>query len=135
MKQALVGAMMAFSAIGDLGVVAQTQNRVASPAGSSATEVGGQYDLHGVYVGGKWIEITFGRPIKRGRDLFDTTALFWAYDYTPDKDVVRMPMTLEVLSHSFDQLSWEFLDVTDTGGRLALLWDTQLASVSFTITK
>lgn len=204
MKRALVGAMMALGAVGDLGLIAQTQ-RVASPAGSSATEVGGRYDARSGYVGGKWIEIKYGRPIKRGRDLFgppdfaealadgapiwraganvstrlltevplviggkaiapgeytvfvdlkrddwtlivstwaaqltgydttDKTALFGAYDYTPDKDVVRAPMTLEVLPHSFDQLAWEFLDVTDTGGRLALLWDKQLASVSFTI--
>lgn len=188
--------------------VAQTPTqRVASPAGSSAVELGGRYDLQRGYVGGKWIEIKYGRPIKRGRNLFgppdfadvladgapvwraganistrllteiplviggktvapgeytvfidlkrddwtlvistwpaqlngfntdDKTALFGAYDYTPDKDVVRTPMTLEVLPHSFEQLSWEFLDVTDTGGRLALLWDEQLASVSFTIVK
>jgi hypothetical protein len=206
MKRALVGAVMAVGALGDLGLMAQTQ-RVASPAGSSATEIGGRYDPRTGYVGGKWIEIKYGRPIKRGRDLFgppdfadaladgapvwraganvstrlltdiplvvggttiapgeytvfidvkrddwtliisrwaaqlkgydtaDRSALFGAYDYTPDKDVVRVPMTLEVLPHSFDQLSWEFLDVTDTGGSLALLWDRQLASVPFTIAK
>lgn len=38
-------------------------DRVASPAGSSATQLGEN---------GKWIEITSGRPIKRGRDLWGT---------------------------------------------------------------
>ena len=36
--------------------------RIASPAGSSQTQIGGTT--------GKWIEITYGRPIKRGRDVW-----------------------------------------------------------------
>ena len=183
--------------------------RPASPSGSSATQVGGKYEPGQeapVYRGGKWIEITFGRPIKRGRELFggtganygktvnpdapvwraganettqlktevpivingktiapgtytmfidlkpnnwtlilstwpaqkqfnpdDKTAVFGAYGYTPDKDVVRAPMKLETLPHSHDQLSWEFLDMSDTGGRLALIWDRTLASVDFKV--
>jgi hypothetical protein len=183
-----------------------TQGRLppASPPGSSATQVGGRHDQREGYVGGRWIEIRYGRPIRRGRDLFgprdfaealndgapvwraganastrlktevpleiggkklapgeytvfieltpdswtfilstwpvqttyddnDKTALWGAYDYTPDKDLVRVPMKLETLPHSFDQLSWEFLDVTDKGGTLALLWDRKMASVSFKI--
>jgi len=180
--------------------------RLASPPGASATEVGGRYDEREGYVGGKWIEITFGRPIKRGRNLFgpadyaealndgapvwraganvstrlrtevplliggmtlspgeytmfidlqpqgwsliiskwaaqtrfdenNKNALFGAYDYTPDRDVVRVPMTRETLSHSHDQLAWEFLDMTDGGGRLAIMWDKELASVPFGIVR
>ena len=37
------------------------KERIASPAGTSATQLGEN---------GKWIEITSGRPIKRGRDLW-----------------------------------------------------------------
>ena len=58
-------------------------------------------------------------------------ALFGAYYYTSDRDVVRVPMRLETLPSSFDQLSWQFLDMTDDGGRLALIWDTRMASVPF----
>jgi hypothetical protein len=47
--------------------------------------------------------------------------------------VVRVPMKRETLPHSFDQLSWEFVDVNETGGSLALIWDTQMASAPFTI--
>lgn len=176
--------------------------RIASPPGASATEVGGRYDEREGYVGGKWLEVRYGRPIKRGRDLFgpsdyaemlndgapvwraganvstrlnievpivlggktiqpgeyslfidlqpgawilivsswaaqttydvnNKNALFGAYDYTPDKDVVRVPMTRATLPYSFDQLSWQFLDMSDKGGTLALLWDRQVAHVSF----
>lgn len=186
--------------------LAQTR-RIASPAGASAAEVGGRHDERSGYVGGKWLEILHGRPIKRGRDLFGlpdyaewlndgapiwraganmstrlkteaalviggrdvapgeytmfidlaptpwvfilstwpalTTltddqkgkGLYGAYDYTPDRDVVRVPMSRETLPHSFEQLSWQFLDMTDAGGRLALIWDRELASVPFQIRK
>lgn len=187
--------------------VAQTQTRKpASPPGSSATQVGGRHDEREGYVDGKWIEIRYGRPIKRGRDLFgrpdfadalndgapvwraganvstrfatdvlltfggkrlergeytvfidlspkawtlilstwpiqttyderNKTALWGAYDYTPDRDVVRVPMKVEDMPFSLDQFAWEFLDMTDTGGRLAMMWDKKLASVVFTVAK
>jgi hypothetical protein len=180
--------------------------RAASPPGASSTQVGGKYDERGGYVGGKWIEVRYGRPIKRGRDLFgpsdyaeflndgapvwraganvttrlntevaiviggktiapgeyslfidlqpdgwalvvsawpaQTTydvnnkqALFGAYDYTPDRDIVRTRMTRTTLPYSFDQLAWEFLNMDATGGRLAMIWDTQMAWVPFTIAR
>jgi len=193
-----------------IGAAAEAQGpgpRRRSPEGSSATEVGGRYDERDGYVGGKWIEIRYGRPIKRNRDLFgtedfadalndgapvwraganestrlltevalniggrridpgeytvfielgkeswtlivsrwaaqiggydtaDRTALFGAYDYTPDKDVVRTPMQLVVQPYSHDQLHWEFLDLTGEGGRLAIFWDRQMASVPFTLVR
>ena len=176
--------------------------RIASPPGRSATQVGGVYDARAGNVGGRWIEIRYGRPIRRGRDIFgpddyreflndgaevwraganqstrlinetplvlgDATippgeytvfidlqadpwelivsrwpaqltydfdnreALWGAYEYTSDRDVVRAPMTVETLDHSFDQLSWQFLDVTGGGVTLALLWERTLASVRF----
>jgi hypothetical protein len=186
---------------------ALAQNRqIASPPGESASEVLGRHDQREGYVGGKWLEIRYGRPIKRGRNLFgagdyadalndggpvwraganattrlknavaieiggktiapgeysvfidlqpkawtfilsawpaQTTydeankqALWGAYDYTPDRDLVRTPMTREKLARSFDQLSWQFVDMSDSGGRLALLWDRELASVAFKIIK
>ena len=186
---------------------AQGAGRPASPDGSSAAQVGGKY-VSGqegpVYQGGKWIELTYGRPIKRGRDVFGGTganygktvnpdapvwraganvttqlktevplvingktlapgtytmfidlkpnnwtlivsswkaqtqydpankaALFGAYDYTPDKDVVRAPMKLEAPPHAIEQLTWQFVDMTDAGGAIALVWDKTMASVPF----
>lgn len=55
-----------------------TPARPASPTGTAQTQVAGEYtkDEKGrtTYQGGKWIEITYGRPIKRGRDVFGTGA-------------------------------------------------------------
>lgn len=183
--------------------------RPASPTGTAATEIGGKYDTSGqepVYKGGKWIEVTYGRPIKRGRDVLGGTGdnygkvanpdapvwraganvttqlktevpliinnktvapgtytmfidlkpnswtlilsnwkaqtrydpnnkaeLWGAYGYTPDKDVVRAPMTLATLPFSADQLTWEFVDMTDAGGKLAIMWDKTVATVPFKV--
>jgi hypothetical protein len=206
MKSSLIAAGIAAMAL-TAGVLAQGR-RDASPAGTAATEVLGKYDTSAVpqpvYKGGKWIEITYGRPIKRGRDVFggsganygkvanpDTpvwraganvttqlktevllvingktvapgtytmfidlkpnnwtlivsnwktqtrhdpknTAEIWgAFGYTPDKDVVRAPMTASTLPWSVDQLTWEFTDMTDAGGKIMIMWDKTAASVPF----
>jgi hypothetical protein len=183
--------------------------RKPSPEGTAATEIGGKYDPKAAepsYQGGKWIEITYGRPIKRGRDVFggvgekyaktvnpdapvwragadnstqlktevpivingktlapgtytmfidlkptawtlivsnwkaqarydpkNTTEIWGAYGYTPDKDVVRAPMKLETLPHAVEQLAWQFVDVTDAGGTLEIAWDRKMASVPFKV--
>jgi hypothetical protein len=52
---------------------ARAERKPASPEGFAATQVGGTYVKgadEDVYQGGKWIEISYGRPIKRGRDLW-----------------------------------------------------------------
>ena len=62
---------------GALAIVSAQGGRQASPTGVAATEVRGQF-VPGpevpIYQGGKWIEITYGRPIKRGRDLWGSGA-------------------------------------------------------------
>jgi DUF2911 family protein len=190
-------------------VLAQGGGRPASPAGSSAAQVGGKYvtGREGPeYQGGKWIEITYGRPIKRGRDVFGGTGanygkianpdapvwraganvttqlktevplvingktlapgtytvfidlkpnnwtfvasshkaqtrydpnnkneIWGAYDYSPTKDVVRAPMTITTLPFSVEQMSWEFTDVSDAGGKLVMMWDKTAAAVAFKV--
>jgi hypothetical protein len=177
---------------------AQGGSRPASPAGASATQLGPN---------GKWIEITYGRPLKRGRDLWgsgadygkvllangakvwraganvstrlktevplqiggktvpageyslfiDTKspsdwtlivsswgakpsgrdpnpeALWGSFGYTPDKDVARVAMKIDKVPMSIDQLTWNFADVTASGGKLVLMWDTVAASAPFTV--
>jgi DUF2911 family protein len=203
-------ALIALFVTAAAAAAAQSDRRPASPSGTAAAEIGSSLEPAGAaeptYKRGKWIEITHGRPLKRGRDLFggsdanygkvanpdapvwraganNTTQLknelpiviggktmapgtytmfidlkpnawtlilsnlkaqarydpnnkneIWgAYDYTPEKDVVRAPMKLETLPHSIEQLTWAFLDVTNKGGAIAIMWDKTLASVPFAI--
>lgn len=187
--------------------------RPMSPSGSAVAHVQGTWTNPGKqtfalgggnYEGGKWIEISYGRPLKRGRDVFgaganygkaaligapiwraganvstqlttevplkigtatlkpgtytlfvdlkennwtfvvstlqaqakydpnEKVAVWGGYNYAPDKDVVRTKMTLETLPHAHEQLSWEFVDMTTTGGTIALSWDKTQALVPFT---
>jgi hypothetical protein len=203
--------------------LAQGGARPMSPDGSVQTQVLGNW-VKGerpaftlgreTYQGGKWIEITFGRPLQRGRDLFGSgenygkaandvgapgfppppvwraganvttrlkteaaltfgakkvpageyslfidlvkptewtlivsnwaaqpkfdpqnkTALWGAYGYTPDKDVARIPMKVDTLPFAVDQLTWTFLDMTNDGGRVALMWGKSMGSATFKAT-
>jgi hypothetical protein len=70
-------ALIATAAV--VGAQQTAPSRPASPTGTAATQVGGSYakDAQGRerYSGGKWLEISYGRPIKRGRaDLWGTGA-------------------------------------------------------------
>jgi hypothetical protein len=62
------------------GQQAQAPRRAASPAGTAATQVGGQWaqdkpEATPRYTGGKWIEVTYSRPVLRGRkDIFGAGA-------------------------------------------------------------
>jgi len=183
------------------------QQRIPSPGGVASTEIGGKYNnaAEPEYIGGKWIEITYGRPIKRGRDLWgsgaeygqmlnsgapvwraganvstrlktdvplvinnktvargeyslfidlkpnnwtlivsswpaqttynpsNTNALWGSFGYTPAKDVVRAPMTLSTLPVSVDQLTWAFTDMSNSGGKMSIMWDKVMASTPFRV--
>jgi hypothetical protein len=201
---------------------AQQASRPMSPDGSAQAQVLGKWTKgerpaftlgRQQYEGGKWIEITYGRPLERGRDLFgsgadygkavndvgtatfpappvwraganvttrlksevalmlgdktvpageyslfidlkspsewtfivsswpaqlkfnaqDKTALWGAYGYTADKDVVRVPMKVETLPFDVEQLTWLFLDMKNDSGRIALQWGKTMASVPFKV--
>ena len=92
----------------------------------------GEYTLFIDLADEGWTFIVSAWPAQRNYDFENTDALFGAFDYTADRDVLRMSMELDTLPYSFDQLSWQFVDMTPTGGRLALLWDNRMASVAFT---
>src|SRR5687768_2274647 len=64
--------ILAVATLIPVGHAQNTVRRIASPPGSSATQIGGVFDARTGFVNGRWIEIRYGRPLKRGRDLFGT---------------------------------------------------------------
>ena len=62
------------------GVMVSAQQPGSSPAGTAEVEIGGKWVTEKTpqgrerqaYQGGKWITIKYGRPLKRGRELFGT---------------------------------------------------------------
>jgi hypothetical protein len=202
--------VLAIGMIAVAGLLVQAQGqKPASPPGTAATQVLGKYvdSARGPsYQGGKWIEITYNRPIKRGRPnlfgagadygktlnagapvwraganqttrlktevplifdgktlpageysvfvdlqekswtlIFSTwtaqekydpnnkAALWGSFGYTPDKDVLRVPMKLDTLPFSIDEFAIEFIDMTVDGGKIAMMWDKTMASVPFKV--
>ncbi|MBK9241643.1 MAG: DUF2911 domain-containing protein [Acidobacteria bacterium] len=69
----------------------------------------------------------------RAYDPANKTELWGAYNYTADRDVLRVPMKLDALPYSVDEFTIAFVDMTKTGGRLAVMWDRTMASVAFKI--
>lgn len=202
--------LMLTAALVCASAVTFAQSLPASPEGKAQVQLGGQYvqgQRGATYQGGFWMEVTYGRPILRGRDLFeagpnygkdlnggapvwraganvttrlrtekpiviggktvpageysvfiDLQAAGWTFilstwdfqrtydpnnkaqlwgssDYTPEKDVVRAPMTHTKNTMSVEQLTFVFTNVSATGGQLALLWAKEIASLPFTIAK
>lgn len=200
----------------------QPARRPLSPPGTASVQVLGQwvkptrqtYTMGGeTYQGGKWIDITYGRPLMRGREAFTGTgsdygkstiaqipgapnapvwraganlstrlttevplviggmtvpageyslfidlkqptewtfivssygaaakidptnkdAIYGAFGYTPDKDVARAPMKVEMLPYAVEELTWEFVDMTADSGRIAIMWDKTIATVPFKV--
>jgi hypothetical protein len=201
-----------------LAQTARPANRPLSPEGTASAQVLGKwvkserqsFAMGGErYEDGKWIDITYGRPLLRTREAFSgagadygkatnagapvwraganvstrlktevplviggTTvpageyslfielrqptewtfivtswgaapslnanipgALYGAFDYTPERDVVRAAMKVETLPSRVEQLTWSFLDMTNEAGRIAIMWDRTLASVPFTVAR
>jgi len=78
-----------------------------------------------------WTLIVSSWAAQPKMDAKDKSALWGAYGYTPDKDVAREPMKVEMLPFSVEQLTWAFQDMTTDGGRIAIAWGRTTASAPF----
>lgn len=83
----------------------------------------------------EWTLIISSWPAQDKFDPNNKTALWGAYGYTPDRDVARVSMKLDKLPYEVDQLTWAFVDMKNTGGRIALMWGNTMASSPFTAVK
>jgi hypothetical protein len=211
MKRVLIALCTVLLAGVSLG--AQMGGPIASPAGSTEIEIGGKWVTEKgqngrerqTYQGGKWITIKYGRPLKRGRELFgagdayatklnagapvwraganvsttlktetplviggkplpageyllfidlkpgnwtlivsshkaqqtydqnNKTEIWGAYGYDPAKDVLRVPMTVNDIGISVEQLTWGFTDMTEKGAVLNIWWDKVNGTVPITL--
>jgi hypothetical protein len=93
----------------------------------------GEYSLFIDVKPNAWTFVVSSWAAQAKFDKANTTALWGAYGYTPDKDVVRAPMTLSTLPNSVEELTWNFVDMTRDGGRMAIMWEKTMATVAFTV--
>lgn len=61
--------------------------------------------------------------------------LWGAYNYTSDKDVLRVPMKVAEHSVSFDQLTYSFVNMSKSGGTFSIMWEKTMATVDFSLAK
>jgi hypothetical protein len=60
-------------------------------------------------------------------------AIWGAYGYTPDRDVLRTTMDVATHPVSADQLIITFTDMTQEGGNFTIWWDNQIATAPFSV--
>ena len=83
----------------------------------------------------EWTFIVSRWPAQTKYEPANTSALYGAFYYTPDRDLVRAPMKVETLPYRAEQLTWQFVDMTNDSGRMAVLWDRSIASVPFSVAR
>lgn len=90
----------------------------------------GEYSVFVELKEGEWTLILSTHAAKDGfREPGE--GLWGAYNYTPDKDAVRVKMELGELPMSHEQFTISFTDMTDSGGNLSMLWDKTVATAAF----
>ena len=93
----------------------------------------GSYDVFVELKETGWTLILSTQPTQEKYDSADKTKIWGAYGYDPKFDVVRVPMTMMKPAVAIDQFTIGFVDMSDTGGKLAMAWDKTAAVVPFTV--
>ena len=63
----------------------------------------------------------------------EEAGLWGSFGYMEEMDALRAPMELNKAPMSFDQLTIAFVDMTQDGGTLAVMWEDVIATVEFTV--
>ena len=92
----------------------------------------GEYSMFIDLKEGDWTLIMSTHAAKNGfREPGE--GLWGAYNYTPDKDVLRVSMDVDSTPVSYEQLTISFVNVTTKGGSLALMWENTVGMASFSL--
>ena len=95
----------------------------------------GEYSMFAELTEGEWTLIFSTWEAKDSFREDNPDGLWGAYEYTPDRDVLRTSMSVTTSGMSSDQMVILFTDVTGDGGTLTVWWDDQIASTPFSLAK
>ncbi len=93
----------------------------------------GEYSMFVDLDNGKWTLILSNQPYQQKFDPKNKTETWGSFNYDPKSDVVRVPMTVKTGADSVDQFTIQFVNVTDTGGTIQMLWEKTIATVPFKV--
>ena len=92
----------------------------------------GDYSVFAELEDAEWTLIFSAWGAKESFREENADALWGAFEYTPERDVLRTAMSVETAAMSADQLIITFTDMTQAGGNFTVWWDDQLATAPFT---
>ena len=101
--------------------------------------VGGKTIAPGVYnvfvdlKPGAWSLVINTQERQPKYDPSDKVKLFGAYNYDPKFDVVRVPMKMEASDVTVEQFTIGFVNATERGVTMMMVWETTCAVVEFAI--
>jgi len=93
----------------------------------------GEYSIFADLGEDEWTLVFSTWGVKRTFQEENPNALWGAYEYTPDRDVLRTTMDVQTLPMSADQLIITFTDMTQDGGNFTVWWDDQFATARFSV--
>jgi len=93
----------------------------------------GEYSMFVDLDNGKWTLIFSNQPYQQKYDPNNKTDTWGSFNYDPKFDVLRAPMTVRTGTESIEQFTIQFVDMTDAGGTLEMLWQKTVAAVAFKV--
>ena len=93
----------------------------------------GDYSMFVDLDNGRWTLIFSNQPHQVKYDPNNTTETWGSYNYDPKFDLLRVPMTMKTGTDSIDQFTIQFVNMTETGGTLQMLWEKTIAQVPFKV--
>jgi hypothetical protein len=93
----------------------------------------GEYSLFVDLKESGWTLIVSNQPMQEKYDANEKVKTFGAYNYDPKYDLVRVPMKMVTPQVSVDQFTIGFADMTDKGGKIAMVWEKTAAFAPFTV--
>ena len=95
----------------------------------------GEYSLFAELSEDEWTLIFSSWGAKDSGREDNPDALWGAYGYTPDRDVLRTTMSVDELELSSDQMVILFTEMTAEGGMFTVWWDDQVAMTPFSMAR
>ena len=93
----------------------------------------GEYSLFVELKESGWTLVVSKQPRQEKYDANEKSKTWGAYNYDPKFDVVRVPMTMTAPAFSVDQFTIAFVDMTDSGGKIAMAWEKTGGVVPFKV--
>ncbi len=93
----------------------------------------GEYSLFVDLKPGDWTLVFSKQPYQQKYDPNNKTETWGATNADPKQEVLRVPMKVTTSQTSMEQFTIAFVDMTQSGGKLAMMWEKTIATVPFTV--